>query len=192
VRNLRKPRQGTVLVEFVVLLPLFVLILAGVMYLFRSYEGKQLAMLKARSCGWQFALHGCETPPEDCSVGDADQGEKGVDQALAQLKDGSVIDAAIQLPVIGSAIKALFGVGTRGSASTSVSRPPLLGGGEVKYAGTFYVLCNTVHRTLGDTAKETFCSLIPRGLAEKLSACTPFVAQSDQLDKLYEQAPDSE
>lgn len=180
----RKAKQGAALAEFVVLLPLFALIWAGALYMLRSYEGKQVAMLKARSCGWQFALAGCETPPAGCDVHKADDGDTGVEEAKAHMHDGSVIDAAVRLPVIGSAIRALFGVGARGTVSTNVPRPPLLGGGEVRQEGRFYVLCNTRYQTLGDMAKETFCSMIPQGLAEKLSACEPFVQNAGQLDKL--------
>ena len=188
--NLWRDQTGTVLVEFVVLLPLFVLLFAFVLYMFKTYETKQLTMLKARGCGWQYAMDGCESPPEGCDIFPAGGGEQsGFDQAKAGLKDGSWIDAAAHFPVVGSAIKVLFGEGRRGTAVTTVARPPLFGGGEVSIEGTFYILCNTKDKTLGEMAVETFCTLVPDWVSSRLSDCNNKVDGSTNLDNLDKNVP---
>jgi len=181
-------------VEFVVLLPLLLVILASIYFVFNRYDAKQTAMLRARSCGWRFAIDGCaDGPPDGCSTGASGEDAGGLDGASAQLapSEGSWLDAAARLPIIGPAFEELFGTGIVGSAEASAIRPQLLGGGEVTYQGSFYVLCNTRHRTLAEYATETFCSLIDRELAEKLNNCADYLDQSGQIDSLQDLPSDS-
>ena len=188
--NLRSDQRGAALAEFVVLLPLFVLILVGLLYLFKTLEGRQLSMLKARSCGWQYAMEGCEKVPPGCDIfpGQGDD-QSGFKEAMAGLNERSWLDAASHFPVIGKAIKALFGEGKRGTASVMVPRPPLMGGGEVKVEGKFYILCNTKDKTLGEMATETFCTLVPEWVSDRLSTCEGKVDKSTNLDDLSNKIP---
>lgn len=188
--NLHTDQRGAALAEFVVLLPVFVLLLVSVLYLFRTLEGRQLSMLKARSCGFQYAMNGCETVPPGCDIfaGEGDD-QSGFEQAKGGLKERSWLDAAAHFPVIGSMIKALFGEGRRGTASLAVARPPLFGGGEVSVKGSFYILCNTKDKTLGEMATETFCTLLPDWVSDRLDACTGKVDKSTNLDDLSHVLP---
>jgi hypothetical protein len=190
-RSLRTDRQGAALVEFVVLLPLFLVLVVGVMFLFKTIESRQLAMLAARGCGWQYAMVGCESVPPGCDIFPRSETDtSGFDEMKNGLTERSWLDAVSHFPVIGNAIKVLFGEGKRGTVAHVVHRPALFGGGEFRVEGSFYVLCNTKDKTLGEMATETFCTLIPDWISDKLSTCEGKVDTSTNLDDLGQNLPE--
>jgi len=64
----RRAHRGAALVEAVVVLPVFVALLAALVYFERLYSGRLVAARDARAAAWQTSLAGCEGRPAAAEV----------------------------------------------------------------------------------------------------------------------------
>lgn len=140
-RRKRTRSMGTASVEILVMLPVFVLLLASVFYVHRLGMASQTAASSARSCAWTFALKGCpEKLPDVCSG--LGPGAESEGESPKELEGTSWFDGLDGIPVLGFAVRQVFGHGKRMGASRTA--PFLDGETEVKVSSTQYVLCNSV------------------------------------------------
>jgi hypothetical protein len=172
--KLRKRRRGTASVEVVMMLPFFILVFAGLYYMHGLYAGRQLAMTKARACGWAYAKAGCQgTRPSECP------GPEGGDPGGASVQAGQVagngnagtgsagqlVETIGAIPVIGNILVApfemLFGKPLTTNARHTINQPqPSYGPESFTVGGRYFTLCNTVRQTWTDVAQNIFCDFV--------------------------------
>ncbi len=151
MRRARKTRrmrrmQGSASVEIVVMLPVFISLFAGVLWLHRSGSAVQSAGAMARGCAWAHALQGCpDTLPEVCSeLGVRSKAHGG---EVEQLEDTGWFGTLNSIPVLGAAVRGVFGHAHIISASVSNET---FAGEAATSSSRQYVLCNVVAQTWGD------------------------------------------
>lgn len=172
-------KRGAAMVEGVIVLPLFVIVLAAVIYFHRAYASKIDMGVKARSCAWSYAANGCQKKdlPKGCPVSEIgdrpksvsglfgadfkesfglDESEKVVQELDAQ---HGALDSALQgANAIGLGVLQLS-EGIKVTPSTSFGKPSILGGGTHSISGDYSVMCNERNRTIKDLAVGAYCSV---------------------------------
>lgn len=177
--QLLNDKRGAAMVEGVIVLPLFVVVLAAVIYFHRAYASKIDMRVKARSCAWSYAANGCDKKflPKGCPVSEigdrpntvsgmfgADFKESfGLDESKEVVKEidaqHGALDSALQgANAIGLGILGLS-EGIKTNPSTSIGKPSILGGGEHSISGDYSVMCNERNRTVKELAVGAYCSL---------------------------------
>jgi hypothetical protein len=148
----RKKRRGTVSVEIMVMLPVFVSLFFAVTYLHGLGTATQAAGVAARACAWTYALQGCDgNVPSACqqiALGKPEGLRISLPGSELELMPngetdftGSWFDAIAELPVLGPAVKSVFGVGRRIKATRSTQE--YMQEGQKIVSASNYVLCNT-------------------------------------------------
>jgi hypothetical protein len=149
-------RQGTASVEIVIMLPIFLALLFAVTYLHGLGSAFQSAAMAARACAWSYALQGCQGKVDStCSqipLGRPEGLRISLPGSEIELKasgevdfDGSWFDAIAEMPLLGPAVKSVFGVGKRIKATRSY--PKYMAKGNDTTTASTYVLCNVVAET---------------------------------------------
>jgi hypothetical protein len=169
--NIVHDRRGSASVEIVVMLPLFIVLFAGVYHLHANGSAALLAAERSRGCAWQFAVSGCEDASklELCKgafaskaadvKSESDAQAEGGDGVAAQLEQNkSVLDKVAAIPVIGGLVDMLFGEGALASATQPA--PQFMSDEEVGLQKTYYIVCNTVSKSWGDLIKDQVCGVI--------------------------------
>jgi hypothetical protein len=158
----RKMRSGAASLEAVILLPVFILIFAGIQYVETLWENKQQALLQARKCAWLYANAGCDQGqlPPDCVRSTPDADGLPERNALAESTDGGVLDGLTDVPLIGPAIEGLFANAFNSLSSREIQPPPLLGERAFEVVGIYYLMCNERERDMLDLFKGAFCSFV--------------------------------
>jgi hypothetical protein len=147
--GLRRDLRGTASVEAAIILPFFILIFAGVMYMERLLESKQVALVFARRCAWQYSNNGCSEKPTGCEkVVEHAGGSSNENEVSDKMREGGILDKLSDIPFIGKAISGLFGSALTSRATREVIRAPMFGGGTVAVAGHYYLMCNEKDQTL--------------------------------------------
>lgn len=165
--------------EGVIVLPLFVITLASVLYFHHVYATKLKVSRDARACAWEYSLGGCEPTalPKGCKATDmrgvkdhktiGDTMESGnpfdvktggsasqkQDQARSGLDKGLEGASTVGLALIG------LQEGKTTSYSADVKRPSILGGGKKRVSSNYSVMCNEKEMDPIDVAKEALCAL---------------------------------
>ena len=158
----RRSSRGAASVEAVVVLPVFIIIFASVLYVRSQVLSRQAAETKARSCAWTFSTNNCDAIPPGCDdiVRKVDGAAKVVDEIekdLSSAKGGPV--GSVISKVIEPALKCAFGSAVEASSKQSFQRPSLYGGGTATASGSYHLACNLAHETLIDVAKDAWKSL---------------------------------
>lgn len=177
LRALLYDKRGAAMVEGVIVLPLFVIVLAAVIYFHRAYATKISLGVKARSCAWQYSVNGCtrKSLPEGCPVSEigapSDSGTAFGDNFMEAMtnKDKEmateVDEGRSKLDtVLGGANEVSLMVlqlseGIVAKPSGSVQKPSILGGGTHSLSANYSVMCNERRRTMGDLLKLAYCSI---------------------------------
>lgn len=158
----RRQRNGAASLEAVMLLPVFILIFAGILYVETLWETQQQALLQARKCAWLYANAGCveENLPQDCI--DLQQDTSGLTEGnvLAESMNGGVLDGLTEVPLIGPVIEGLFASAFDSRSSRQIQRTPILGEKTVAVVGGYYLMCNEKKRDMLDLIKDAFCSTV--------------------------------
>ncbi len=171
--------RGAIMVEGIIVLPLFVITLASVIYFHSLYAAKLDMSRKARACAWEYSVRGCKPGlrPKKCNATDmqgSDQYETvgskmtggnpfdvkdsgSASQKRAQTKSG--LDKGLE--GASSVGLALIGLdkGITTSNATDVKRPSILGGGKRRVTSNYSVMCNEVEMKPFDIAKDALCAL---------------------------------
>jgi hypothetical protein len=158
----REKNTGAASLEAVMVLPIFLLIFAGVLYVERLSETKQRALVEARRCAWQYADAGCDPKkiPEGCE--DVLQYAAGLsdDNALTDNESGGVLDGLEDIPFIGPFIEGLFGNALTARANRNIRKPPILGQETVSINGYYYLMCNEKKLDILDVVTSAFCGTV--------------------------------
>lgn len=96
----RGDQRGTAMVEAVLAIPVFVLLLAGVVYVHGIYTGKIRAMADARAFAWTYATRSCQAAPTPEQLGIKDSSSAAPNGTVSA--DGT--DVPGQLAQSGNAI----------------------------------------------------------------------------------------
>src|SRR5690242_7227118 len=101
--------QGTVSVEIVVMLPVFLLLLSAAFYVYGRASAKQRALTAARGCAFQYAMHGCEKVKDGVDLCSDAEPDKLAD---TESEDFTGVFSMIEdIPLVGQAVETLFGEG---------------------------------------------------------------------------------
>ena len=137
-RRDRKRRAGLASIEIIVMLPVFIVMLLGVVYLHEQALARQSALVAARGCAFHYASLGCTDAAKRAPAC------QGLDVGRAASLEGyeaSRFDEVADWPLLGAGLRALFGVGAVSRASRE--HAPLSGGAKVAVTESFYLVCNT-------------------------------------------------
>jgi hypothetical protein len=165
----RRARSGVAMVEAVILVPVLGMLLIGTLFVRERYLTRQRALVAARRCAWEYALSGCDDHALPASCSDAprtDQSSQGSDASQAVIDqarlgaDGSNFDVFDEVPILGTAMRALFGTTTSASVRREV-RVPWSATGTVSEGGEIVVACNQQVRDALEAAKVTLRKQLP-------------------------------
>jgi hypothetical protein len=154
------------LIEAVIVLPVLILLLAGVVFLRERYLGRQHALLEARRCAWAHAMNGCGAPPDGCATAiavisaDTDDQDAVAIMDAARARADSDIDVFADVPILGAAISGLFGTQTGAQAEVEVPLPGHADRYEIERAEVV-VLCNERPQDVMAAAQSVFCKRVP-------------------------------
>lgn len=156
----QKKRIGAAMLEAVIILPVFILIFAGIRYVESLWENRQQALLRARTCAWLYANTGCdhEKLPPNCNGVLRDANGLTESNALAESMNGGVLDGLTEVPLIGPVVESLFASAFRSRSSRQIQRTHMLGEKTVAVVGDYYLMCNERKRNMLDLIKDAFCS----------------------------------
>jgi hypothetical protein len=168
-----RARQGTASVEIVVMLPFFITLFAGIYYLHGLAMAVQQAGVASRSCVWAHAVAGCpKARPAICqnlNIDDAKVGEGGAGETSgsgaesdgqyehASSEASSTFDKIANIPIVGAAVRAMFGKGVRITAQRGA--PGFMGQDRVTMSRSNYVVCNTVPQSWEESVSELFSAI---------------------------------
>ncbi|MDX2051725.1 MAG: TadE/TadG family type IV pilus assembly protein [Polyangiaceae bacterium] len=167
MKDLRSER-GVASVEAVILLPIFLLLFFGILYVARVNDAKLVALTEARSQAWIASMQSCEGSSAEQNQQHPEA--KGVHDAVGKaltpstqstsnttsLPIGGVIGKILNAP-----LKTLFGESVTTHASRTVPRPAFLGGKEATVVGSYRLPCNLKPQTLWDVASSLWDAIWP-------------------------------
>lgn len=163
-RRARRQR-GTAMVEGTILVPVFITLYLGVVYLGTLHAARGQVRAEARRCAFQHAMNGCGRVPEGCNGSRTSDPEvEGAPDIVGSAATGvhDDLDPFQDIPVLGDAFRMLFGTTTASKVERQVPFPfdaELAG----VASGKVVLLCNSQPTTVGDLAKERLCSVIDCG-----------------------------
>jgi len=173
--SLLDDRRGSASVEIVVMLPLFIVLFAGVYHLHSAGSAALVAAEAARGCAWQFAVTGCEDAKrlELCQGASAAKGNdvksesdarsEAGDETASELEESeSVLDKIEDIPILGELVTMLFGEGAVAAAERKV--PGFMRSEDVTMARAYYIVCNTVSKSWSDLMKDQVCAVMTDNL----------------------------
>lgn len=173
--RLLRDTHGAAMVEGVIVLPLFILCLAVLLHLHRSYGAKLDANLRARECAWAYSVAGCIKStklPEGCNIERLDKRNPGhgtssldgigSDVGLAGSSERRGERNADSGALAGTSriARTLLGMsaGITSRPSQRVKAPSILGGKTRQISVNYSVMCNERDMTPAELAKYAYCS----------------------------------
>ncbi len=171
--------RGAAMVEGVIVFPLFVIVLAAIIYYHQVYSTKLERNTQARRCAWEYSVHGCrpENIPDGCPIARIGENDfigidEGLDERASLFADGTGGAQAQSQSSFGdgaetanSILIGLIGLrqGIEARPSRNVRMPSILGGATRSIAGSYSVMCNERRRTVGGIIKDAYCSIKDSG-----------------------------
>ena len=140
-RSLLHDSRGSIFVEALVYIPFLILIWVLLNHTHRVMETDISTQRVARTCSWQYATRGCESPPAGCGA----SSEWVDDFALRAVGTGSFERLAAELPFIIPQMAVLHGDLGEATVRSSIERPAILGGSR-ELIGHHAMMCNTKTR----------------------------------------------
>lgn len=162
------------MVEGAVMLPVFVLIFIGVIYLSRVYHTNLNAAEKVRECAWAYSLKGCDSLPPHCqrspttpkvdvslsglgnkvkdSFGELQS--KGIPSDVGDLKEalGPISDLLASSLALENEQKLI--------AVEGYKRPAFFGGGQHNTSRNYTIMCNETPRESLEVLKSIWTSAL--------------------------------
>lgn len=165
--------RGAAMIEATIMLPVFIIVLAAVLYFHRAYSAKLQSNVKARSCAWRYSVDGCQRSemPKECNIeyvtdgytaiGDVVSSDDFEDNVEAS-ESRSTGDTARQ-GIAGANRIALAFLGLRegivAQPTSDVQRPSLLGGGLRRIGSDYSVMCNEREMKFLEILKYSYCGV---------------------------------
>ncbi len=160
-KHSRQNRHGVASVEAAVVMPLFILAFASVIFIRNLVLARQEAEAKARTCAWLYSAANCEpnAMPPGCSeilqrVSIAGRVSSEIEHAL----QGALIwpfDKVISR-VLEPVLEAAFGSAVQATAPREFERPGLYRDNPSPVTGTYQLACNVSPTTPLQVAKEAW------------------------------------
>ncbi len=146
---LLRDTRGAAFAEAVVMLPAFLLLWAGINFIYQKQKAMQEALEESRKCAWAYAESSCSEAPTGCIPKDQQEitDTTGASTKLGKARGG--LDA-----VIGSIFGKPFGMIT----SNSVTPPKLIGGRAHSLKATQFMICNEAARDPGEVTETAACN----------------------------------
>lgn len=168
-RSGRWAQRGAALVETAVLLPFFVIVLAGLVYLGRKKLAEHDALATVRRCAWAFSKGACRTPPPRCPPelfeperAPADQeliGSVNEARAAAGASTGEGGFAGAVRRRVDGLVELVLGESVRVEQRLEVAVPPPLPGSTRIASARYYLPCNLAPTSPGRIAGELWDAL---------------------------------
>lgn len=166
--SLPRDTRGAAYTEAVIVIPVFALLWAGVIYTGQSFHAKSVATQQARRCAWAYANGGCDQVPEGCEgvVGErtrqhADDDLDGIAGDDADgIRDGVSDMTTEGMGVADGLVSAIVGSHTDAIGGSAVSEPEVLGGDDRTVHSRYRVMCNERKKTLGGIVKRAFEDMV--------------------------------
>lgn len=138
-RRARRGERGAAYAETVVMLPFFIAVWACIIYVHNGYAEKERLMAQNRNCVMTYAFTACRTVVPGCSVSTSPSPEGAA--------GGSEVSGFLgALRGFGDTVlSSIVGGNANSRMTSSVGRPPLLGGGSTSVLAGNSMLCNTVY-----------------------------------------------
>lgn len=158
-RRKRLRTRGAAMVEGTIMVPVFIILWVGVVYLQQLYAARGLARMEARRCAFEHAMSGCDGTPESCSAAPNVSTEQvaTADKIVTHARTGTDdFDPFQKVPVLGDAFRMLFGTTT---GSTVEKRVPFPFNDQLAGVarGQVVLLCNSKPATVFELAKQVIC-----------------------------------
>jgi hypothetical protein len=134
VRRLLADTKGTATTETVIMIPMFAIVWGCIFFVFTFFQRTITMRSMTRGHTWQYAYAGCHGSGPGTTL---------------STEGGSIISAVSSGDSsVDGIIAGLFALGTaHGHRSASVTRPQVLGGGQIGIRDELYVLCNDEPRS---------------------------------------------
>jgi hypothetical protein len=169
----RANRRAAAMVEALVVIPVLIILFAGMVYLRRAYAAKMATMSIVRARAWQNAQSANCGSAGDASAGytapAASGGTHGGDGSGNNPPSDAIGDTSSSLSQVGLSSDPMDTLGLPNGneafdGQTSVAAPPVLGGGSVTAKGHMELLCNEAPtdgsiRNFVDDAKDAISTL---------------------------------
>jgi hypothetical protein len=156
------------MVEAVIMLPVLGILLLGTSFVRERALARQQALLEARRCAWEFALAGCdpERVPQSCKraprQGQSEEGAQKSQDLMGRLDEShNGFNPLDDVPVLGAAMRALFGSTTTASRSIEVPSP-WTPGARFAAGGEITVACNEKPREVLDVVQDAVGAKLPK------------------------------
>lgn len=147
------------------MLPVLLIVWAGVYFMYDRYAALQHAQLSARTCAWLWAGQACEgTLPAECEGVIRDAGpvdESGdTDEPIRQSVNSEAVRKATGdgTSLFDRVIGTILGNGFHARVARHVTLPAYLGAGNRDVHATEYLVCNEKERDLMDVIKGVSCA----------------------------------
>ncbi|RLB56399.1 MAG: hypothetical protein DRJ42_03545 [Deltaproteobacteria bacterium] len=136
-RSLLRDIRGTAMIETVIMLPVFILIWTGIIYIYQGYERKIGVMQQTRADAWHHATNNCDTSPSS-----------GTSMSEADYEVDAVFSGLVS--VLGHAYypEPLRELDAR--RADSIEEPPLIGSDTVRIDYRMGLMCNEEPQELGE------------------------------------------
>lgn len=154
-------------------LPVFVLLLLGILFIQDIALEKQTNAAQARSCAWLYSAANCKEVPPGCEglVGPGDSSaplpatvenalKTGSEQALRQGDSEGVLDTVLG-SLLGPLLNEAFSSSTEGRVESTRPRPAFLGEGKVTSISRHHLACNLAPVQPLDLAMDTWSLFEP-------------------------------
>lgn len=151
--------RGLATVEAAVVLPVFIFIFAGLVYMHRLYSAKLETMVMARECAWAYSNGGCEALPPGCEV--VDHGGDLLGMLTDEPEHHEKVSAMRGIEVGGDLLGGMMGLdsGFSTTASREYRAPSVYGGGTKSTSSNYSLLCNEKEKGFGDVMGDFYCYL---------------------------------
>lgn len=174
-RVVQRRERGIASIEAAIMLPLLIIVFAGVLYVEKLVSGAQRATSTARSCAWRVAASGCGEVPPECPD-DAGEGEPKTQSRLDQAGVPSSIDLAgiareegaedddrtnNVLSEIGSRLNDLLLDRYEAHVEEEFQKSKILGGEKVTIDKSFSLPCNSKPSSAEGVADALFENFSP-------------------------------
>ncbi len=160
-------RRGAAMAEAVIALPVFAIVLAGIVYFHTLLVAKQTVGQEARLDAWHSAVDGCANEPTSGNMidgGPAPAQMQNVTNAVrtsAAVSSQSMFSSLNDIPMIGPLINSLVPGGVRADATAHVPQPKLLPFGHNDVTSRTFVPCNEKSTSPGKALRKAFTRLLP-------------------------------
>lgn len=152
----RRWSLGAAYTETVVMIPFFVAVWSGMIFVHKAYGTKVITMAANRHCVYSYAYAGCSGAIAGCA------GTSTAPDPSSSETPGGVDSLRNLLGSAGNTLfGALFGATASSRLTRNVDKPRALGGGSIPALASHSMTCNTVRQEPADVLRSIFCGLTP-------------------------------